>query len=132
MNRAIFRHHGLLRHVDPLRFAEDHFAILLPLPDRLGVNAWSQLDALTGSGEHWEMLNPSSFAKPSAALEQLARDMNVDRTQDPMTLLRGISAEIFSRFGYSQKITRVDSPIDDALQAGSGVERRRNARPKES
>ena len=59
-----------------------------PLPDRLGVNAWPQLDALTGSGEHWEMLNPSSFAKPSAALDALAREMNIDRSQDPMSLLR--------------------------------------------
>jgi transglutaminase-like putative cysteine protease len=91
------------------------------LPDRLGVNAWPQLDALTGSGEHWEMLNPSSFAKPSAALNELARQMNINRSQDPMTLLRGISTDIFNRFAYSQKITRVDSPIDDALQAGSGV-----------
>ena len=34
-----------------------------PLPHRLGPGAWAQLDALAASGECWECLAPSTFAR---------------------------------------------------------------------
>jgi transglutaminase-like putative cysteine protease len=91
------------------------------LPDRLGVNAWPQLDAIVASGEHWEMLNPSTFAKPTERLTALAKELEVSRDDDPMALLRRLTTDIAARFEYSPKSTRVDSPIDDALEARKGV-----------
>jgi len=91
------------------------------LPDRLGINAWPQLDAIVASGEHWEMLNPSAFAKPTERLLALAGELGIGRDEDPMTLLRRLTADIAARFEYSPKSTRVDSPIDEALEARKGV-----------
>src|SRR5262249_5728372 len=92
-----------------------------PLPDRLGVNAWSQVDAVIASGEHWEMLNPSAFARPPERLKALASEVNISRDEDPMSLLRRLTADIAARFEYSPKSTRVDSPIDEALEVRKGV-----------
>lgn len=92
-----------------------------PLPDRLGINAWPQLETVLGSGEHWEMLNPSRFAKPTERLVALAQELDVSRQEDPMSLLRRLTSAIAERFDYSKKSTRVDSPIDEALLTRKGV-----------
>src|SRR3954470_11386824 len=38
------------------------------LPDSLGPGAWDRLDAATAKGEFWDMLNASTFAKPTELL----------------------------------------------------------------
>jgi len=92
-----------------------------PIPDRLGVNAWPHLKAIADSGEHWEMLNPSRYARPTDRLVALAQELDVSDRQDPMVLLRRLTSAIAERFDYSKNSTRVDSPIDEALRARKGV-----------
>ena len=92
-----------------------------PLPERLGADAWSRLDALAASGEHWEHLSPSLFARTGPALQEFAREIGLERGEDPLLTLRRLMAEMSTRFEYSPKSTRVDSPIEEALANRRGV-----------
>ena len=92
-----------------------------PLPNSLLPGAWDRLDTLTSSGEFWEMMNPSHFARPTPLLDELKREMGLERGPDPLAMLRQLNAEIFARFAYGPQTTRVDSPIDDALGNRTGV-----------
>jgi transglutaminase-like putative cysteine protease len=92
-----------------------------PLPESLGDDAWARIDAAAGSGTFWEMLNPSPFARPTAALEAFAAELGSSRAADPLTTLKQLNDDLFAQFTYSPKSTRVDSPIDDALASRRGV-----------
>ncbi len=90
-------------------------------PEALSSNAWGELDALVEGGDYWDMLMPSHFAKPSEALHGFAREINLTRREDPLTVLRGLNAAIYNAFDYVPQSTGADSPIDDALVARKGV-----------
>ncbi len=92
-----------------------------PLPEALGDGAWARLEALTADGTFWDLLNPSYFARPTPLLDELQRDLSLERGADPLVTLRQLTADIFERFEYSPQMTRVDSPIDEALSARHGV-----------
>jgi transglutaminase-like putative cysteine protease len=92
-----------------------------PLPPALAPGAWERLDAATASGAFWELLHPSPFAQPTARLAEFAREMSVTRGDDPLASVRRICGDLFDRLTYSPKSTRVDSPIDDALESRKGV-----------
>src|SRR3977135_3673667 len=91
------------------------------LPSTLEPGSWDRLDALTASGEFWDLLNPSPFARPTTLLDRLAREIGLARGADPLVTARQLTEEIYTRFEYNPLSTRVDSPIDDALEARSGV-----------
>lgn len=91
------------------------------VPHDLGPGAWGRLDELTASGEFWEMLNPSPFARRTPQLDALASELRFERGPDPLIMLRRLNAEIHDRFEYSPQSTRVDSPIDEALESRRGV-----------
>jgi len=90
-------------------------------PECLGADAWPQLDALVASGDYWEMLMPSQFARSSVELAALIEDLQVERRGDPLTFLRELNSAIFNWFEYVPKATRVDSPIDHAIATRKGV-----------
>ena len=92
-----------------------------PVPDRLGENAWQRLDDVTARGELWELLNPSPFVVWTPALEAFAREVSLARDDDPLVVLRRLNRQIYDAFEYSPRSTRVDSPIDEALEARRGV-----------
>ena len=92
-----------------------------PLPDALSPRTWDELDALTKSGDYWDNLMPSHFANPTELLYALARELDVRRRDDPLTVLRDLNTAIYETFEYSPKTTRVDSPIDEALSLRKGV-----------
>lgn len=92
-----------------------------PLPDRLHADAWQQIDAIAASGEWWEFLAPSTFARPTPLLDRLAAEIDLTRGDDPIQTLTRLMREMYARFEYSPRSTRVDSPIDDALQSRRGV-----------
>jgi transglutaminase-like putative cysteine protease len=94
---------------------------LAKVPASLGDGAWERLDAATASGAFWELLHPSPFARPTERLEDFTREIELMRGEDPLATVRRINAELFDRLTYSPKSTRVDSPIDDALESRKGV-----------
>ena len=92
-----------------------------PLPASLDPGAWDEIDALVHEGDYWEMVLPSEFAKPTHSLLKLAAQLNVQRRDDPLTVLRELNSSLYSSFEYALKSTRVDSPIDDAIRTRQGV-----------
>ena len=92
-----------------------------PLPDALDYSAWTELETAARSGTFWEMLNPSPFARPTALLDAFAAEIGANRDADPLTTLRKLNDDLFSRLTYTPKSTRVDSPIDEALESRRGV-----------
>ena len=91
------------------------------LPDHLSLDVWDDLDALADSGERWEYLTPSVFTRASPLLDDFARELTLERGDDPLSTLRRMMREISARFEYKPHSTRVDSPIDEALEARRGV-----------
>src|SRR4051794_3715456 len=103
--------------------AQATVAVLPPmvLPPTLDPDAWDELDALVADSDVAEMLVPSHFARPTAALLDLARELRVQRRGDPLSLVREINSAVHHFFTYSPQSTSVDSPIDDALRMRRGV-----------
>jgi transglutaminase-like putative cysteine protease len=91
------------------------------LPEALDGSAWGTLDAMTGTGEFWDLLNPSTFALQSPLLDSFAVEIGCARKSDPLGTLRWLTTEMFERLEYSPQSTHVDSPIDDALRSRQGV-----------
>jgi transglutaminase-like putative cysteine protease len=94
---------------------------LADIPSFLAPDAWRELDTMVAEGDYWEMLLPSEFACPTPALERLAGELDVRRRDDPMMLLREINDRLYDYFSYSPRTTRVDSPIDEAIESKQGV-----------
>jgi transglutaminase-like putative cysteine protease len=76
---------------------------------------------MVSNGDYWEMLLPSEFAIPTPALQELAQALSVRRRDDPLSLLHEINRGVYEWFDYVPRSTKVDSPIDDALQSRKGV-----------
>ena len=66
-------------------------------------------------------MNPSPFAHRTELLDALALELDLGRHSDPIACVRDIMDDLFTRFEYVPKSTRVDSPIDDALKTRRGV-----------
>jgi transglutaminase-like putative cysteine protease len=82
---------------------------------------WADLDALVAAGDHWEMLLPSHFAHSSDPLEHLAEELECERRGSPFALLIELNEAIYRLFSYVPNSTKVDSPIEEALEARQGV-----------
>jgi transglutaminase-like putative cysteine protease len=93
----------------------------LALPDTLNTDAWQELDRTVATGDFWEVLMPSRFARPTEPLRAFAQELKLQRRADPLRLLRELNIAMYDAFDYVPKSTKVDSPIDDALQNRKGV-----------
>jgi transglutaminase-like putative cysteine protease len=93
----------------------------VPAPRAADSGDWADLDALIAGNDHWEMLLPSHFAHSNAQLEQLAEELGCERRGNPLDLLTGLNEAIYKLFAYVPNSTKVDSPIEEALQARQGV-----------
>jgi transglutaminase-like putative cysteine protease len=91
------------------------------LPESLPEGSWEELDRLVHAGDYWEMLLPSEFATPTEALDALAVEFEVQRKDDPLSVLRKLNKQIYEHFDYKPKSTKADSPIDLALGTHAGV-----------
>jgi transglutaminase-like putative cysteine protease len=67
------------------------------------------------------MLMPSRFASPTDLLDKLAHKLDVRRRDDPLVLLRELTAALRETFEYAPQATEVDSLIDEALSNRRGV-----------
>lgn len=91
------------------------------LPSHMSTYAWTELDAMISSGDYAEMLAASPYAAPSRLLHELELSWELGRREDPLTLLRELNGRIYDWFAYVPESTKVDSPIDHALEARQGV-----------
>jgi transglutaminase-like putative cysteine protease len=82
---------------------------------------WDELDELVSQGDYWEMLLPSQFGHSTEKLERLRGELRLERSGGPLALLKQLNSLLYEAFEYVPNATRVDSPIDEALQARSGV-----------
>jgi transglutaminase-like putative cysteine protease len=91
------------------------------VPSSLPPDAWAEADAMVQMGDFWENLLPSEFAEPTPLLLDLANKLEVCRRDDPLSLLRELNQRLYDYFDYVPKSTKVDSPIDQAIQSRQGV-----------
>ena len=91
------------------------------VPAFLSPDAWRALDEMVQSGDYSEMLLPSTYAVESPALLELAGKLEVRRRDDPMMLVHELNQRLFNYFEYVPKSTRVDAPIDLAIESHMGV-----------
>lgn len=91
------------------------------LPEALTPASWSELDTLTADDEYWDTLHASHFAQSSDLLSALITELQIQRRDDPLTVVKDINHAVYTTFEYAKQNTRVDSPIDDALRIRRGV-----------
>jgi transglutaminase-like putative cysteine protease len=91
------------------------------IPAFLAPDAWGELDSMIEQGDYWEMLLPSEFTTPTAALDSLAEELDVRRRDDPLMALHELNEQLYNHFEYVPKSTKADSPIDLALLTHAGV-----------
>jgi transglutaminase-like putative cysteine protease len=94
-----------------------------PLPDKLDLGAWNELDEMIERDDYWDMLMPSHFARSSPQLDALAFKLHVDQRNgdDPLTVLHRLNADVYKEFDYVKESTKVDSPIEVAIERRQGV-----------
>ena len=90
-------------------------------PESLPQETWAEIDAVTATGEFWDMLIPSPFTSRTEYLDQLAAELDVTRRRDPLSLLYELNSSLNHAFAYDAASTNVDSPIDEALEHRRGV-----------
>jgi transglutaminase-like putative cysteine protease len=92
-----------------------------PAPRSSEGGDWADLDALTAGDDYWEMMLPSDFAHSGDALGQLSKELRCERRCAPLELLTKLNEGIYELFSYVPNSTKVDSPIEEALQSRQGV-----------
>src|SRR5579872_5053223 len=108
---------------DQIKIAAQAVVDLKPVPPPCANDAgsWQDLDALIEADDHWEMLLPSQFSHPTDELMRLGRELRLERRGTPLDLLLELNQAIYHSFSYVPNSTKVDSPIDEALQSRQGV-----------
>ena len=83
---------------------------------------WDRYNALNLSNDHYDLLEPSRFARGSAALDGFMAQQGMSKPPgDPLTALKALNHAIFDAFEYESGVTEVHSPIEHALTARRGV-----------
>jgi transglutaminase-like putative cysteine protease len=92
------------------------------LPEALSPETWASYDEISAVDfDLYDMLQPGKYTHPTKALAELAHELNLIRRDDPLTLLREMTATIYNAFDYDQDTTNVYSHIDVALKTRRGV-----------
>lgn len=91
-------------------------------PDALDIAAWDEVRAWAGSLADWNFMHPTALTRPSASLDAyMARTGLAEPDGDPLTALLGLMETIHDSFSYQPGTTSTYSPIDHALETGTGV-----------
>ena len=85
------------------------------------VCGWEEFDRQVAQGDYWEMMLPSHYVRPTAMLQGLADELQLRRRANALETLTLLTQDIYRSFDYVPNSTKVDSPIDDALQTRKGV-----------
>ena len=89
----------------------------------LDASAESDWDTLTGvsTPSTWHLVHPTPLTRPTPALDAFVARHRIRRGDTPLSSVRELTSRIHAALGFERGRTRVDSPIDDALMAESGV-----------
>ena len=88
-------------------------------PDPRGT--WEELDELVAQKDFYEMLLPSRYVQPSSLLEDLCQELRAQRRATPFHLAQELTQSVHHSFRYDREITKVDSPVDQAIESRCGV-----------
>jgi transglutaminase-like putative cysteine protease len=93
------------------------------MPEALDMNEWHRLKSEFVLGDGFEFLQPHGFAARTAALSEFIeqKGLNALTKLDPLTALHRLNRTLYESFDYAPGATEADSPIDLALESGSGV-----------
>lgn len=124
LGNAVY-HFNMLREHEELRIeamAVVEIGQMRPLPEKLDALEWGRYNGLNLSDDHFDMLEPSRFARSSPELESFMRIADLAKPDgDPMTALKTLQRSIYDSFEYESGITEVNSPIEVALEQRRGV-----------
>ena len=124
LGNAVY-HFNLLREHEELRIEAQAVVELGPmrlLPDQLDVLEWERYNSFNLSDDHFDMLEPSKFARSSPELESFMRIADLAKPEgDPLTALKTLQRAIYDSFEYQSGVTEVNSPIEVALEQRRGV-----------
>jgi transglutaminase-like putative cysteine protease len=116
-------HFDIPGHQEQIQVAAHALVEVSPAPELRPAASghWDHLDAKVVEGDFWETLLPSQFARPTEKLQELARELNLQRRGSPLEMLLELNEALYQAIDYVPNSTKVDSPIDDALQTRKGV-----------
>lgn len=81
---------------------------------------WKDLENADGP-RLWHFLNPTDLTRPTPMLADFLRREGIERQDTPLDSIRELTRRIPEALTFRAGRTHVDSPIDDALTAKSGV-----------
>ena len=92
------------------------------LPAATDALEWQRYNSFNLSGEHYDLLEESEFAKSSPELKRFISAHNLEKPSgDPLTALKHLNGLIHDSFEYEAGVTQVHSPIAQALDQRRGV-----------
>jgi transglutaminase-like putative cysteine protease len=83
--------------------------------------SWAAIDTLTAAPHYWEMASPTARTADTPLLGQLAAELGVGRSDDPLADVKTLNRRLHDALAYQSGVTEVDSPIDEALHVRGGV-----------
>jgi len=124
LGNAVY-HFNLLRQHEELRIealAVVEMAAMAPLPRAVDPLEWERYNGLNLGDEHFDLIEPSRFARVSPALAGFMAQAGLEKPRgDPLTALSHLNQTIHDSFEYQSGITEVHSPIEHALKEKRGV-----------
>ena len=124
LGNAVY-HFNMLREHEELRIeaqAVVEIGQMRPLPEKLDALEWGRYNSFNLSDDHFDMLEPSRFARPSPELDSFMRIADLAKPEgDPLTALKMLQRAIYDSFEYQSGVTEVNSPIEVALEQRRGV-----------
>jgi transglutaminase-like putative cysteine protease len=118
-------HFNMLREHDELRIeaqAVVEIGASRPVPEATDALEWDRYNELNLTGDQFDLIEPSRFARSSPALTSFMREQGIEAGKgDPLSALKTLSDRIHDAFEYQPGITEVHSPIEHALEERRGV-----------
>ncbi len=91
------------------------------LPEALQPSAWAEMDAICRVDDLSELLLPSELCEPTPLVREFARELKLNRDEDPLTLLRRLNRQLYDAFDYAPMTTHIDTPMDEVIRTKKGV-----------
>jgi transglutaminase-like putative cysteine protease len=124
LGNAVY-HFNVLRAHEELRIDVQAVVEIAPRaapPEAADPLEWQRYNGYNLTDEHFDLIEPSRFARPSRRLAEFAAAHDLSKPEgDPLTALRKLNKTIFDAFDYEVGVTEVHSPIDHALGEKRGV-----------